>query len=214
MILDRPSGGFFVTFEGGEGSGKSTQSRRLADYCARHQIDYVLTREPGGCETAEKIRALLVQGNSDFDAVTELLLVNAARVEHVCHVIRPALLAGKLVICDRFVDSTIAYQGAGRGLGADMVQDWHQRLMTDFYPDLTFYLNIPAGQGLARSGGGGRNEDRFEKVGLAFHQRIHDAFDQMAAHQPDRFVVLDANDPIETLHDRIVAAVRSLLARK
>ena len=207
----KPSGGHVISFEGGEGSGKSTQARLLAQWLTDRHIPFILTREPGGCPAAEKIRALLVSGETDLDPVTELLLVNAGRVEHVRQVIVPALAAGKIVVCDRFVDSTFAYQGGGRGLSAGTVREWHERLLPGFYPDLTFFLRVDVVSGLRRSGGEQRNEDRFEKAGLAFHQRIAATFDDLANQEPERFRVLDGQQSIDKIHHQILSAVTMLL---
>lgn len=208
--MRKPAQGLFLTFEGGEGSGKSTQARLLGDFCARAGIPYILTREPGGSPAAEIVRSVIVRGDTDFHPLSELLLMNAARIEHVRTTIIPALTAGHVVICDRFVDSSIAYQGAGRGLGADLVRDWHDRLMPDFYPDHTILLRVDPVIGLHRSGGAVRNEDRFEKAGLDFHQRIAVAFDMLAAAAPTRFTVLDAGHSIDSLHGDCVAVLERL----
>lgn len=209
-VLRKPQNGMFLTFEGGEGSGKSTQARLLAEYCQQSGLPFIITREPGGAPAAELVRAVIVRGDTEFHPLSELLLMNAARIEHVRSTILPALMAGKIVICDRFVHSSMAYQGEGRGLGQNLVQDWHERLMPGFYPDHTFLLRIDPEIGLRRSGGAIKNEDRFEKAGLAFHQKIAGAFDEIAAQSPEKFSVLDAQGSVDDVHHACVVIFNRL----
>lgn len=199
----------FVTLEGGEGSGKSTQSRLLAEALAAHGIATVQTREPGGSPEAEAIRTLLVNGDPDrWDAMSEALLLFAARREHLRRTIRPALAAGKWVICDRFGDSTVAYQGYAHGLGADVIGRLAEIAVGGMRPDLTLILDLPVETGLERARGRepGR-EDRFERMGAAFHQRLREGFREIARHEPDRCKLIDAARPIAAIHEEILAQV-------
>lgn len=199
----------FVSLEGGEGSGKSTQSRLLAEALAAQGIAAVQTREPGGSPEAEAIRALLVNGDPDrWDAMSEALLLFAARREHLRRTIRPALAAGKWVICDRFGDSTVAYQGYAHGLGAEVVDRLAEIAVGGVRPDLTLILDLPVEIGLERARGRepGR-EDRFERMGAAFHQRLREGFREIARREPDRCKVIDAARPIAEIHTEILAQV-------
>ena len=186
----------FISFEGIDGSGKSTQARALADHLRRVGRDVILTREPGGSPGAEDIRALVLTGDPDrWSAETEILLFTASRRDHLEKTIRPALAKGQTVISDRFADSTRVYQGATRGDLRGMVDQLHS-LMIGVEPDLTFIIDMdPAtalSRGLARQSG----EDRFEDMGLAFQQTLRDGFLGLAAAFPDRCVVIDGNrDP-------------------
>ncbi|MBP5855596.1 dTMP kinase [Marivibrio halodurans] len=200
--------GRLITVEGGEGAGKSTQIKHLATSLELAGRDVRTTREPGGSPGAEAIRALLVSGETDrWDPVSETLLILAARRDHVERVIKPALAAGEWVLCDRFADSTAAYQGAGHGLGRDWVREIGRLTLGDFTPDLTLILDIPVGDGLARAGKRG-GDDRFERMGTGFHDRLRRAFLDIAAEEPVRCAVIDA-----TAEEYVVAdAVRKLVA--
>ena len=188
--------GRFITFEGGEGAGKSTQAALLATTLRQHEIDVVETREPGGTEGAEAIRALIVEGATDrWSAVTELMLVNAARADHVVKLIQPALLRGAWVVCDRYIDSTLAYQGAGKGLAREMLIEQHRLATGNLWPDLTLVLDLPVGLGEARAAERGRL-DRFETLGSSFHDRVASAFRNAAADDSVRVRLVDgAQDP-------------------
>jgi len=200
--------GQFITVEGGEGAGKSTQVRRLRDWLAdRRGIGALATREPGGSPGAEAIRGLLVTGTGDrWDPMTEALLHFAARRDHLRSVIWPALEAGTWVVCDRYVDSTRAYQGVALGLGIETVDALFSMIIDSFTPVLTIILDIPVELGLARADarGGG---DRYERMGPVFHQRLREAFLAIAAAEPERCVVIDASADVETVHAAIVDAV-------
>jgi len=203
--------GWLVTFEGGEGSGKTTQARRLHDALAGESVAVRLVREPGGTPTGEAVRTLLLdpeQGPRVDRA--ELLLYLAARAELVDSVIRPALVAGEVVICDRYVDASVAYQGGGRGLGEARVAELNAFATTDLVPDVTFYLDIDPARGLARAAGRGR-PDRIEREPLAFHERVRDAYRRAAS--ADRFVILDGTSDEDTLHADIRAALAARLGR-
>lgn len=179
----------FVTFEGGEGAGKSTQIRLLAESLrqAGHQVE--VTREPGGTRGAEEIRALLVEGGAGrWQPESEALLHFAARAEHLAQVIRPALSAGKWVLCDRFADSTLAYQGYGQGLDLAWLWTLRRHIVGATEPGLTIMLDLPVERGLARA----ETEQRYERMGLDFHRRLAEGFRQLAAADTDRCRVIDA----------------------
>jgi dTMP kinase len=200
--------GRFITLEGGEGSGKSTQVKRLAAALQAKNIDVVTTREPGGSPGAEEIRALLVNGAPGrWDALTETLLVYAARADHVGRTIGPALLAEKWVISDRFTDSTYAYQGAGRGLARETIRRIDSVVLDDFKPDFTLMLDIDVESGLKRAGARGNAESRFENFDRDFHERLRQAFLDIARRNPDRCAIIDAAEDQETVAAAIWAAV-------
>lgn len=204
-----PGGGLLVTFEGGEGAGKSTQARRLVDALASRGHGAVLVREPGGTPTGESVRSLLldVERGPRVDRA-ELLLYLAARAELVDTVIRPALARGEIVVCDRFVDASVAYQGGGRRLGDTQVAALNDFATDGLVPDVTFLLDIDPAEGLARVAGRGR-PDRIEREPLAFHARVRDAYRGLAGEA--RVVVLSAVRPEPDIHAEILAAV---LARR
>ena len=185
--------GLFVSFEGIDGSGKSTQARLLAETLRARDRDVVLTREPGGSPGAEEIRALVLQGDPDrWSAQTELLLFTAARRDHLERTIRPALAAGRIVICDRFADSTRMYQGLSRGDLRPAVDQLHD-LMIGTEPDLTFLIDMDPGQGLARAKSRAPAEERFEDFGLDLQTRMRAGFLALAREFPDRIRVIDGN---------------------
>ncbi len=201
--------GRFISFEGGEGSGKSTQARILANYLSTIGQKAVLTREPGGTPGAEEIRDLLVNGRPDrWSPWSEACLVNAARVDHVERVIRPALERGTWVICDRFVDSTRAYQGAGKGLADADLCDLHRRTTGGLWPDLTLIMLLNPHAGLSRAGARGVAERRFEAHDEAFHARIAAFFQGLPGTEPERCHGFDADQDIETLAAAIIAVVQ------
>lgn len=182
--------GRFITLEGGDGAGKTTQSRRLAEALGAAGRPVMRTREPGGSPGAERIRGLILDG-SGFDPVAEAMLHFAARREHVVRTIWPALAAGITVICDRFADSTLAYQGAGQGLDRDTWDRLRAVALGDFMPDLTLVMDIPVGIGQARALRRGA-ADRYERLEQGFHERVRAAFLAIAAADPGRCVVIDA----------------------
>ena len=200
--------GHFITLEGGEGAGKSTQVKRLAAALTAKGITVVTTREPGGSPGAEEIRALLVNGAPGrWDALTETLLVYAARADHIKHTIGPALLADKWVISDRFTDSTYAYQGAGRGLARETIRRIDAVVLDDFSPDFTLMLDLDVETGLARAGKRGPAESRFENFGRDFHDRLRQGFLDIARRYPNRCVVIDAMQDEDAVAAAIWAAV-------
>ena len=189
--------GCFISIEGGEGTGKSTQVGRLGDRLIADGRAVVKTREPGGAPGADCIRALLVQGATDrWDAHTELLLHFAARRDHLVRTVWPALDAGKWVISDRFADSTMAYQGYGLQLGRAAVEQMYALVVGDFRPDLTVILDLPVKLGLKRAAQRGDDENRYERMGVDFHQRLRDGFLDIAKREPGRCVVVDAEGNI------------------
>ncbi len=200
--------GRFITFEGGEGSGKSTQARLLADHLRGQGRTVVLTREPGGTPGAETIRALVVTGDADrWTPWTEACLVNSARADHVERLIRPALARGNWVICDRFVDSTRAYQGAGKGIADADLLALHRMAVGDLWPDLTIMLALAPDAGLARAAARAGGEGRFEAHDAGFHTRVTECFEAIAAAEPQRCRRFDASVPIATLATAIAAEV-------
>ena len=209
--------GLFISFEGGEGSGKSTQIRRLEEWFRHQGQDVVVTREPGGSSGAEEIRTLLLTGDPGrWDAVTEALLMFASRRDHVERTIRPALAAGKVVLCDRFADSSVAYQGYGHGLGADYIRNLWDLAIGGFKPDLTLMFDLPVELGLERAGARFANvsaaEDRFERMGIEFHQRLRDGFREIASTEPQRCRIIDAQGDVDTVSDRVTSTVQAFIA--
>lgn len=210
--------GFFITFEGGEGTGKSTQTRLLADFLEACGHSCVLTREPGGSEGAEEIRNLVVKGAiGRWDVMTEALLMFAARRDHLVHTIWKALDEGKTVICDRFADSTMAYQGFGyadKGLGQQVVQKLYDIVVGDFRPDLTVIMDMPVEKGLERALKRDATSNRYERMGLDFHRNLRQAFLTIAEQNPHRCAVVDATKSIEDIQRDIQNIVRTRLFEK
>ena len=204
--------GRFITFEGGEGAGKSTQVRILAERLRGAGLEVVATREPGGSPGAEAIRALLVTGDPDrWSAISETLLMYAARRDHIERTIRPALERGAWVVSDRFADSTRAYQGAGGGAPHGLVAALERFVLEETRPDLTLILDLPVERGLERAGLRGGAEARFEAKGHAFHQRLREAFLDIAKAEPNRCLVLDAGQPREAVSAAVWSAVAAHL---
>ncbi|MCC1494069.1 dTMP kinase [Cognatishimia sp. F0-27] len=206
-----PGPGLFISFEGIDGSGKSTQARRLSETLIQAGYDVVLTREPGGSAGAEEIRALVLQGDPDrWSAETELLLFTAARRDHLERVIQPALDAGRVVICDRFADSTRMYQGSSRGDLRDTVDALHA-LMIGVEPDLTILVDMDPAAALGRAKARATDEERFEDFGLPLQQAMRAGFLALAKANPDRFVVIDGNRNADTVAADVTAAALSRL---
>ncbi len=207
--------GAFISLEGGEGSGKTTQVSLLKDAFAKAGIDAVFTREPGGCVQADAIRTLLLTGAGDkWQPLTETLLFQAARVEHVQRVIKPALAGGRHVISDRFFDSTRVYQGHARGLGVAYMHALHQITVGDFTPDLTIYIDIRPEDGLKRANSRQGNETRFESLDISFHHKVREGFLQSAGNEPQRFAVVDGGQAKEQVCTQIFAALDTKLGLK
>lgn len=206
--------GKFITLEGGEGAGKTTQISALAGHLKLLGITVVTTREPGGSPGAEFIRKLLVEGDPGrWDAHTEMLLHFAARRDHLVRTVWPALALGQWVISDRFADSTMAYQGYGHGLGAKTVQAVYTATVGKFAPDATVILDYPVADGLARAAGTRGIEDRYERMDQAFHERVRAGFHAIAKAQPDRCALIDAAPPPADVTAAVCAAVDARLSR-
>lgn len=203
--------GQFITFEGGEGAGKSTQIRLLAAHLQRRDIEVIVTREPGGSPYAEQIRAHILDGQArELGPMAEALLFSAARIDHIDTLIRPALQAGKWVLCDRFSDSTRAYQGVNGGLDAMLVRNLEAVTLAGVKPDLTLILDLPPAVGLERAmrrRDAGAAPDRFESEGLGFHARLRKAFHQIAGDEPERCVIVNADRPVAEVETGIFRIV-------
>ena len=209
--MPRVTRGQFVTFEGGEGAGKSTQARLLVERLQARGISVVLTREPGGSDGAEALRNLLVIGDADrWTPTAETLLMYAGRSDHLTRLIRPALEAGTWIVCDRFSDSTRAYQGAGGGVSPAFIEAIEDEVVGSDKPDLTLVFDMPVEIGLERAFGRDMFEARFESKGLAFHQRLRDAFLAIARDEPGRCALIDAGGTL----DEVAAQVWSTVAER
>jgi dTMP kinase len=193
----------FITLEGGEGAGKTTQARLLAEALAPRGIEVVRTREPGGAPGAERLRTLLLEGDTAWSPPAETLLHFAARAEHVERTIRPALTAGRWVVCDRFADSTMAYQGYGQGADRGMITTLTQ--LMDIVPDVTFVLDVSPAVATARLAARGERADRYQAMDRAFHARVAEGFRAIARAEPKRCVLIDADAPEAAVHAAIMA---------
>lgn len=205
--------GRFISFEGGEGAGKSTQVQRLAARLRHGGREVVTTREPGGSPGAESIRDIVLRGEADrWSPTTETLLMYAARRDHIERVIRPALARDAWVICDRFADSTRAYQGAAGGVDPRFITALETFILEDTRPHLTLVFDLPADVGLERAHARAGAEMRFESKGMAFHERLRDGFRAIAASEPERCALIDATGSIEEVEAAVWAAVEARLA--
>ena len=201
------SPGRFITLEGGEGAGKSTQIQVVKDYLEARGIDVIVTREPGGTPVGQEIRNLLVSGDKDkWSPLSETLLILADRAAHLEQVIRPALADGKYVVCDRFFDSTRAYQGIAGGLGLEIIHNLQQPVLGTTLPDVTLLLDIDPEKGLSRAQERG-GDLRFESKTLAYHQTLRQAFLDFAKQEPERMVVIDADRDIEAVSTDIITVL-------
>ncbi len=201
--------GRFITLEGGEGTGKSTQAGRLVAALEAKGVASILTREPGGSPGAEQIRKLLVEGEPGrWDGLSETLLIFAARADHVARTIKPALASGTWVICDRFTDSTYAYQGVGRGIPRETIRRIEAVTLAEFRPDLTLIFDLPVETGLARAGARKGKENRFEKFDTGFHEKLRIAFRDIANRSAERCSVIDADGSEDEVAAKIWAAVK------
>ncbi len=205
--------GLFIAFEGGDGAGKSTQAAELAKALESGGFTVLRTREPGGTAIGEKLRSLVLDhGHGHIDAHTEALIFAASRAAHASQVIRPALERGEIVLTDRYIDSSVAYQGAGRGLGTEAVRDINVWATSDLQPDLTVLLDVEPAVGRQRRTAGAAAEDRLESEADEFHAKIRAAFLDLAAARPEAYLVLPARLPVAELAARIFERVESLLA--
>lgn len=200
----------FITLEGIEGSGKTTQLGFIADLLKEKGHACVITREPGGTEIGKKIRRILLDPNCDaMDPATELLLYTADRVQHAKELIRPSLAAGQTVICDRYFDATLVYQGYARGLDVELIERLHRLMLSDLKPDLTLLLDLPPELGLSRAWAqirdGSRTgmETRFENEALLFHEKVREGYLVLARREPDRFRIIDASRDVDNVREEI-----------
>ena len=205
----------FITLEGIEGSGKTTQIPKIVSYLEERGHQCVVTREPGGTAVGEKIRAILLDpDHTHLDAVTELLLYVADRAQHLKQIVRPAIESGKTVICDRYFDATTVYQGYARGLSLERIDALHRMVLGNLKPDLTLLLDLPVERGLSRAwkqidnGMRTGRETRFEEEALAFHQRVRNGYLQIARQEPSRFGVVDASGSVEDVFRQITTQLR------
>lgn len=206
--------GKFITFEGGEGTGKSTQTSMLADYLNDQGYEVLLTREPGGSDGAELIRALLVSGDvSRWSPLTEVLLLYAARSDHWNKVILPALEEGKWVICDRFADSTMAYQGYGHGVDRVLISKLYTAVIGTRQPDWTFVFDLDPAIGVERALKRHTSETRFEQLEQDFHNRVREGFMKICGHHPHRCHLIDASQSVYAIHKEIVSLMTRELAK-
>lgn len=204
--------GLFISFEGGDGAGKSSQIGRLADHLRAAGKTVRVTREPGGSDGAETIRKLLVDGAADrWSPMSEALMMYAARADHLERVIRPALDRGEVVITDRFADSTMAYQGIAGALGEEIIARLHALVVGGDDPDITIILDVPTDIGLARAGGRGADESRFESMGLCYQEKVRQAFLKVARDNPGRCVVVDAIPDEGSVFKAVATAVEKAL---
>ena len=204
--------GLLITFEGGEGTGKSTQSKLLYDYLKSKTTDVILTREPGGCKESENIRNLLVKGNiNKWDPITESLLHNAARREHIKNIIKPALLKNKIVICDRYIDSTMAYQGIGQGVNSNFLNILSKEITENIVANITFIFDIDPDISLKRAKKRDKNtNNRYENLDLSFHKNIRNYFKSLI-NTNKRYILIDASNSIEEIHLKILKSINNLI---
>ena len=206
--------GVFITVEGIEGVGKTTNMAFIRDYLQSHQVALTVTREPGGTPLAEQIRGLLLTNHEEtLDSDAELLLVFAARAQHLNQLIKPALATGGWVLSDRFTDATYAYQGGGRGLSQQTIAELERQVQGELRPDLTLLLDVPVAVGLSRAGQRGEL-DRFEREKQVFFERVRSTYLQRAAAEPERFCIVDASQPLAAVQADIETALQPFLARQ
>jgi dTMP kinase len=218
IVEKRVERGKFITFEGLDGCGKSTQLEKLAAGLRDNKIDVVTTREPGGTVIGERIRAVLLDSRTaGLDPQAEMALMFASRAQLISEVIEPALKAGEWVVCDRFTDSTEAYQGGGRQIGTQAVLELHRVLCRNLWPDLTIFMDSDVNSSVRRARRRNKDaendENRFEQESLAFFTRVREGFLAIAQREPQRVVKIDARPPIEAVHEEIVRVVKEKLGR-
>lgn len=208
---EQNSRGLFLTLEGGEGAGKTTAMATIRGFLDAENIPVIFTREPGGTPLSEKIRALLIdRAYPDMDSMTELLLFFAARSEHVNKIIRPAIAQGKWVVSDRFTDASYAYQGGGRGIPRDFIQMLESWVIYDFQPDQTFLFDLPVQTGITRVGDRGE-KDRIELEKNDFLERVRQVYLKRAHDHPERFTLIDAEQPMDAVNDQLLKALGALI---
>ena len=205
--------GLFISFEGGEGVGKSTQIELLKTSLTKKNINVLSTREPGGTKEGELIRKFLVSGEiSSWDSYSESLLFNALRREHINKIINPSLFKGDIVLCDRFIDSTIVYQGVGGGINQTLLLSLHKNFCYDLYPDITFFLSLDPKLGIDRTlSRNNKTENRFENMGLSYHQKIQDGFKALSDKNNKRFFEINAELSVEKISNQIYDHVISII---
>ena len=205
--------GLFISFEGGEGVGKSTQIELLKTSLTKKNINVLSTREPGGTKEGELIRKFLVSGEiNSWDSYSESLIFNALRREHINKIINPSLFKGDIVLCDRFIDSTIVYQGVGGGINQTLLLSLHKNFCYDLYPDITFFLSLDPKVGLDRTlSRNNKTENRFENMGLSYHQKIQDGFKALSDKNNKRFFEINAELSIEKISNQIYDHVISII---
>lgn len=200
--------GFFITLEGCEGSGKSTQLQKLKDFLEKSGREFIFTREPGGTPIAEQIRKIILDGNNvEMQDETEALLYASARVQHIKEKIIPAKNSGKIIVCDRYIDSSFAYQAYARGLGMEFVSGVNVYAMQNCMPDLTFFLDISPREAFIRKGGADEG-DRLEQSGIAFHEKVYQGYLSLAKTFPQRIAVIDARQTAEEVFNQIVIELK------
>lgn len=200
--------GLFITFEGADGCGKTTQLELLRDYLTEFGYDVILTREPGGKGLGEKIREILLNYDGEVSDRCESFLFLADRAQNIDTIVKPAIAAGKIVLCDRHTDSTVAYQGYGRGLDIDRINMLNSIATDGLKPDLTFVFDIDTETAMERVG---KNKDRMESAGIEFHKKVRSGYLQLAQKDPQRIKVINASDTIETIHQNVINIIRKLL---
>ncbi len=201
--------GKFITFEGCDGCGKSTQLKMLSAYLTETGVPHIFTREPGGGKISEAIREILLNGkNAEMTDECEALLYAASRVQHLRDRVDPALEEGKLVICDRYVDSSLAYQGYGRNLGVDFISKINAYALENYLPDVTIFIDLTPEAAFKRKHGADEN-DRLEQAGMAFHKRVYEGFKALAQKNPDRYVCIDGTKTPDEIFAEVVAALKN-----
>ncbi|MCH9753450.1 MAG: dTMP kinase [Alphaproteobacteria bacterium] len=203
----------FITFEGCEGSGKSTQSKLLHQWFLDNNIDTVITREPGGTETSEKIRDILLDKSIKLETKSQLLLHFVSRIEHCADLIIPSLNTGRNVICDRFLDSTIAYQHYGHGVDLNLIYKMHQDLLNNITPHITFILDIGLEKHTQRMQKRNRGKDRYESLESSFHHKVIEGFKTIAKTDPKRCHLVDSTQPVEETHNTIIQKTQEYLVK-
>jgi len=205
--------GKFISIEGQDGAGKTTNLDFICKCLKSNNIDYIVTREPGGTELGESIRQIILESNTDITPVSELLLMFAARAQHVEQVIKPALNAGKWVISDRFTDATYAYQGGGHALDVKLIEQAESLAISSFLPDMTILLDLDVSIGMQRTNARGEEKDRFENQADAFKQRVRDVYLNRQQSDPERIKVIDASKPLEDVYQQISSVLDQFMAK-